>query len=80
MDYQKVLEEIKHRLDIVELISEYIDLKKTGQNYKSLCPFHSEKTPSFFVNPSKQIFHCFGCGKGGDIVTFVMEYEKVSFL
>jgi len=80
MDYQKILEEIKHRLDIVELISEYIDLKKTGQNYKSLCPFHSEKTPSFFVNPSKQIFHCFGCGKGGDIVTFVMEYEKVSFL
>lgn len=80
MDYQKILEEIKQRLDIVELISEYIDLKKTGQNYKSLCPFHSEKTPSFFVNPSKQIFHCFGCGKGGDIVTFVMEYEKVNFI
>lgn len=80
MDYQKILEEIKQRLDIVDLISEYLDLKKTGQNYKSLCPFHSEKTPSFFVNPSKQIFHCFGCGKGGDIVTFVMEYEKVSFL
>ncbi|MCS7214987.1 MAG: DNA primase [Thermodesulfovibrio sp.] len=80
MDYQKILEEIKQRLDIVELISEYIDLKKTGQNYRSLCPFHSEKTPSFFVNPSKQIFHCFGCGKGGDIVTFLMEYEKVSFI
>lgn len=80
MNYQKILEEIKQRLDIVELISEYIDLKKTGQNYKSLCPFHSEKTPSFFVNPSKQIFHCFGCGKGGDIITFVMEYEKINFI
>lgn len=80
MDYQKLLEEIKTKIDIVELVSEYIDLKKTGQNYKSFCPFHSEKTPSFFVSPSKQIFHCFGCGKGGDIVSFVMEYEKVSFI
>ncbi|MEN2985080.1 MAG: DNA primase [Thermodesulfovibrionaceae bacterium] len=79
MNFQKVLEEIKARLDIVEVISEYIDLKRTGQNYRSLCPFHSEKTPSFFVSPSKQIFHCFGCGKGGDIVSFIMEYEKVSF-
>lgn len=80
MDYQKLLEEIKNKLNIVDVISEYIDLKKAGQNYKSLCPFHPEKTPSFFVSPSKQIFHCFGCGIGGDIISFIMEYEKMSFI
>lgn len=79
MDYQKLLEEIKSKIDIVDFVSDYLNLTKTGQNYKALCPFHSEKTPSFFISPTKQIFHCFGCGKGGDIVSFVMEYEKVSF-
>lgn len=79
MDYQKILEEVKKKVDIVDLISEYINLTKTGQNYRSLCPFHAEKTPSFFVSPSKQIFHCFGCGKGGDVLSFLMEYEKISF-
>lgn len=79
MNFQKILEEIKNKVDIVDLISEYITLTKTGQNYKALCPFHPEKTPSFFVSPSKQIFHCFGCGKGGDIVSFLIEYEKISF-
>lgn len=79
MDYQKILEEVKNKVDIVDLISEYINLNKTGQNYRALCPFHAEKTPSFFISPSKQIFHCFGCGKGGDVVSFLMEYEKISF-
>ncbi|MDI1472916.1 DNA primase [Thermodesulfovibrio sp. 1176] len=80
MDYQKLLEEIKSKIDIVDFISEYINLTKTGQNYRALCPFHPEKTPSFFVSPSKQIFHCFGCGKGGDLLSFLMEYEKLSFI
>jgi DNA primase len=75
----QVVEDIKSRIDIVDLISEYVDLKRSGQNYKGLCPFHSEKTPSFMVSPSKQIFHCFGCNKGGDIITFIMLNEGMTF-
>lgn len=74
-----ILDEIKNRLDVVEIISEYVQLKKSGQNYKGICPFHSEKTPSFMVSPSKQIFHCFGCGAGGDIAGFVMKLENLTF-
>lgn len=74
-----LVEEIKSKIDIVDLIAEHVDLKRAGQNYKGLCPFHSEKTPSFMVNPSKQIFHCFGCNKGGDVFTFLMDYERMSF-
>jgi DNA primase len=74
-----VIDEIKSRIDIHDLISEYVDLKRAGQNYKGLCPFHSEKTPSFTVSPSKQIFHCFGCSKGGDIFSFIMNYENMTF-
>jgi len=77
--HDSVLEEIKTRIDIVELISEYIHLKRAGQNWKGLCPFHSEKEPSFIVSPAKQIYHCFGCGNGGDIFTFLVRYENLSF-
>lgn len=79
MKADRLLEDIKSRLDIVDVISDHIELKRSGQNYKGLCPFHSEKTPSFMVSPDKQIFHCFGCGTGGNIVTFVMRYENSSF-
>ena len=79
MKFEKLLEEIKTRIDIVDFISEYVQLRKSGQNFKALCPFHSEKTPSFMVNPSKQIFHCFGCGVGGDVVSFLMKLENIPF-
>ena len=74
-----VAERIKQQADIVRVIGEYVRLKKSGQNFTGLCPFHQEKTPSFAVHPGKQIYHCFGCGAGGDVFKFVMEMDKVSF-
>jgi len=72
-------ERVKQQADIVRVIGEYVRLKKTGANFTGLCPFHQEKTPSFAVHPVKQIYHCFGCGVGGDVFKFVMEMEKCSF-
>ncbi len=79
MKADRLLEEIKSRIDIVEFISDYVPLKKSGQNYKGLCPFHVEKTPSFMVSQAKQIFHCFGCGAGGDVIGFLMKQENLPF-
>ncbi|MCL0062135.1 DNA primase [Thermodesulfovibrionales bacterium] len=79
MKSDSLISDIKAKIDIVDLVSEHLDLKRAGQNYKGLCPFHLEKTPSFTVSQSKQIFHCFGCSKGGDIFTFVMEHENMTF-
>src|SRR6202050_1786859 len=72
-------ERVKQQADIVRVIGEYVRLKKTGQNFTGLCPFHQEKTPSFAVHPVRQIYHCFGCGAGGDVFKFVMELEKSTF-
>ena len=76
---QDSIEALKARLDVVDVVGSYLELKKAGANYKSPCPFHDEKSPSFVVSPSKQIYHCFGCGAGGDSVKFVMEYEKLNY-
>jgi DNA primase len=72
-------ERVKQQADIVRVIGEYVRLKKSGQNFTGLCPFHAEKSPSFAVHPTKQIYHCFGCGVGGDVFKFVMEMDKVTF-
>jgi len=73
------IEEIKRRIDIVELISGYLTLKKAGANYRALCPFHNEKTPSMMISPEKQIFKCFGCAEGGDVFSFIMKMENLEF-
>ena len=75
-----VIEEVRTRNDIVDVISQYVNLKKKGANYFGLCPFHNEKSPSFSVSPGKQMYYCYGCGAGGNVITFVMEYANYSFV
>ena len=76
---EEILDEIRNRVDIVGIISEYVPLKPSGKGHKGLCPFHQEKTPSFMVDSDKQIFHCFGCGEGGNVFSFIMKMEKINF-
>ncbi len=76
---KEIIEKVKEGIDIVELISEYVPIKKQGRRYRGLCPFHLEKNPSFYVDPERQIFHCFGCGEGGTALSFLIKYEKITF-
>ena len=76
---EDLVEEVRSRNDIVDVISGYVKLQKKGSSYFGLCPFHNEKSPSFSVSPSKQMYYCFGCGAGGNVFTFIMEYENYSF-
>src|SRR5690242_1442643 len=75
----ETIEQVAAANDIVEVIGTYFPLKRTGASFKALCPFHQEKTPSFIVSPSRQTFHCFGCGAGGSVFRFVMDYEHIDF-
>ncbi len=79
-DLERTIEEIQSKLDIAEIVGSYIPLRRAGRNFKGCCPFHHEKTPSFVVSPTKQIYHCFGCGVGGDMISFVMKHENLEFI
>lgn len=76
---QHIIDQVRDRSDVVEVVGQYVDLKRAGTNYKGLCPFHQERTPSFIVSPERQTFHCFGCGKGGNVFGFLMEMDGVTF-
>ena len=75
----EIIEEVRQNNDVVDIISQYVHLTRKGRNYFGLCPFHSEKSPSFSVSPDRQIFHCFGCGVGGNVYTFLMKIEGITF-
>src|SRR5258707_15174347 len=77
---QNTIQQILSRIDIVEIVGSFVKLKKRGANYLGLCPFHNEKTPSFTVSPSKEIYKCFGCGRSGNTISFLMEHEKYSYV
>ncbi|ADQ45663.1 DnaB domain protein helicase domain protein [Caldicellulosiruptor kronotskyensis 2002] len=79
MQMQEIVKEIKSKIDIIDYIGRYLQLEKEGSSYKALCPFHPDKNPSFYIKPSEQFFHCFGCGVGGDVITFAMKYYNVDF-
>ena len=76
---QDIIERVRDSADIVDVVSKYVDLKQRGPNYFGLCPFHNEKTPSFSVSPTKQIYYCFGCNAGGNVYSFLMDYQKIPF-
>ncbi len=76
----QTIQQITNRIDIIDVVGEFVKLKKRGANYLGLCPFHGEKTPSFTVSPAKEIYKCFGCGKSGNTITFLMEHEKYSYV
>src|SRR5674476_1578670 len=77
---QETIQQIISRIDIIEIVNSFVKLKKRGVNYIGLCPFHNEKTPSFTVSPSKEIYKCFGCGRSGNTISFLMEHEKYSYV
>ncbi|MBR0350812.1 MAG: hypothetical protein IJH76_03195 [Clostridia bacterium] len=77
---EAIIDEVRQANDIVDVIGQYVHLKRSGRNYFGLCPFHNEKSPSFSVSPDKQIFHCFGCGVGGNVFSFVSKIENISFI
>src|SRR3954467_5502933 len=76
----QTIQQITNRIDIIDIVGDFVKLKKRGANYLGLCPFHNEKTPSFTVSPSKEIYKCFGCGRSGNSISFVMEHEKYSYV
>src|SRR5215510_22530 len=76
----QTIEQITNRIDIIDVVGEFVKLKKRGANYLGLCPFHNERTPSFTFSPSKEIYKCFGCGKSGNTITFLMDHEKYSYV
>ena len=76
---RQTIDRIKETANIVDVVSEFVTLRKSGANYKGLCPFHNEKTPSFFVTPARNTCHCFGCGRGGNPVSFIMEHEQMTY-
>lgn len=77
---EDIIEQVRTENDIVEVIGDYVKLQKKGSSYFGLCPFHNEKSPSFSVSPNKQMYYCFGCGEGGNVISFLMKYENYTFI